>query len=146
MARRKGSDLSVAQLERLLATAKKNVLVTTLSQKKASLQAEISSVDKELQTLQGPSAPAPRRRKKSRRRGKRPKNTQPLAAVVAGILGDASKGLGLDDLVAKVRASGYKTKAKSFTNVVYQCVYNAKAIYRDKKSGTYRMKPVEKKS
>ena len=64
---------------------------------------------------------------------------------VNGILGDTPKGLSLDDLVAKVRASGYKTKAKSFTNVVYQCVYNAKAIYRDKKKGTYRIKPIKEK-
>jgi len=140
MARRKRADLSVAQLEKLLDTAKQKVIVTGLNKKKNALQAQINSVDKALQSLKGPSSPAPGPRKKIRRR-RRPKNTQSLASVVTGILGDTPKGLGLDDLVAKVVASGYKTKAKSFSNVVYQCVYNAKAIYRDKKSGTYRLKP-----
>ncbi len=144
MARRKGSDLSVAQLEKLL--AEKKGRLTTLGLKKATLTAQLSSVDQELDSLQGASAPAPapapapRRRKKSGQRGKRPKNTQSLGAVLNGILTETPKGLSLEDLVAKVISSGYKTKAKSFSNVVYQCVYNAKAIYRDKKSGTYRLK------
>ena len=138
MARRKGSDLSVAQLEQLL--AEKKGRLTTLGLKKATLTAQLSSVDQELESLQGASAPAPRRRRKSGGRGKRPKNTQSLGAVVNGILTETPKGLSLEDLVAKVISSGYKTKAKSFSNVVYQCVYNTKAIYRDKKSGTYRLK------
>jgi len=139
MAKRKSSNLSVAQLEKLLAKAKNKVLVTALNRKKASLQAELSSVDKELQSLKEGKA-------SRRRRGKRPKNTQSLATVVTEILGNTTKGLSLDDLVAKVRDSGYKTKAKSFSNVVYQCVYNTKGIYRDKKNRTYRMQPVKKKS
>ena len=143
MARRKGSDLSVAQLERLL-TDKKGELAT-LGQKKSNLQAQLASVDKQLDSLQGANAPAaapaPARRKKKRgRRGKRPKNTQTLPEVVAGILGKTPKGLSLKDLVAAVLKSGYKTKAKNFSNVVYQCVYNAKTIYHDKKSGTHRLK------
>ena len=139
MAKRKSSNLSVAQLEKLLAKAKNKVLVTALNRKKASLQAELSSVDKELQSLKEGKA-------SRRRRGKRPKNTQSLATVVTEILGNTTKGLSLDDLVAKVRDSGYKTKAKSFSNVVYQCVYNTKGIYRDKKNRTYRMQQVNKKS
>ena len=138
MARRKSPSLSVAELEALLARQKSRV--TSLGKKRAKLQAELNSVDDQLQSLQGPAAPAPRARKKTGRRGKRPKNVQSLAAVVSGILGKIPKGLSLDDLVAQVIASGYKTKAKSFSNVVYQCVYNSKAIQRDKKSGTYRLK------
>ena len=143
MARRKGSDLSVAQLERLLSDKKGEL--ATLGQKKANLQSQLASVDKALDSLKGATAPAaapaPARRKKKRgRRGKRPKNTQTLPEVVAGILGKTPKGLSLKDLVAAVLGSGYKTKAKNFSNVVYQCVYNSKTIYRDEKSGTHRLK------
>jgi hypothetical protein len=155
MARRKGSDLSVTQLERLL-SAKKGELAT-LGQKKANLQAQLASVDRQLDSLQGanaapaaPAAPAAaaaaaapataRRKKKRRRPRKLPKNAQSLGAVVAGILGKTPKGLSLKDLIAAVLDSGYKTKAKNFSNVVYQCVYNAKTIYRDDKSGTHRLK------
>ncbi len=143
MARRKGSDLSVNQLERLLSDKKGEL--ATLGKKKANLQAELASVDRQLDSLQGASAlaaaPAPaRRKKKRRRRRKMPRNTQSLGAVVTGILGKTPKGLSLKDLVAAVLDSGYKTKAKNFSNVVYQCVYNAKTIYRDDKSGTHRLK------
>tara|TARA_B100000029_G_scaffold170643_3_gene166913 strand:- start:92 stop:505 length:414 start_codon:yes stop_codon:yes gene_type:complete len=135
MARRKGSELSVAQLETLLAQQKGRV--SALSSKRDRLQKELASIDVELKTLQGATTSDARR---GRRRGKRPKNTQSLTAVVAGILGDNTKGLGLDDLVTKVVESGYKTKAKNFKNVVYQCVYNSPAVYRDKQSGTFRLK------
>ncbi len=143
MARRKGSDLSVAQLERLLSDKKGEL--ATLGQKKANLQAQLASVDKALDSLKGANAPAAapapaRRKKKRRRRGKLPRNAQSLGAVVAGILGKTPKGLSLKDLVAAVLGSGYKTKAKNFSNVVYQCVYNDKTIYRDDKSGTHRLK------
>jgi hypothetical protein len=145
MARRKGSDLSVAQLERLLSDKKGKL--ATLGKKKANLQAQLASVDKELGSLQGADVPAaapasaPALRKKKRgQRGKLPRNAQSLGAVVTGVLGQTPKGLNLKDLVAAVLDSGYKTKAKNFSNVVYQCVYNAKTIYRDDKSGTHRLK------
>ncbi len=138
MARRKGPDLTVAELESLLAQQKSRV--TSLGKKRSKLQAELNSVEKQLQSLQGSAASTPRTGKKTGRRGKRPKNAQSLASVVTGILGKSPKGLSLDDLTAQVINSGYKTKAKSFSNVVYQCVYNSKAIQRDKKSGAYRLK------
>lgn len=143
MARRKGSDLSVAQLEKLLSDKKGEL--ATLGQKKANLQSQLASVDKALDSLKGATAPAaapaPARRKKKRgRRGKLPRNAQSLGAAVTGILGKTPKGLSLKDLVAAVLGSGYKTKAKNFSNVVYQCVYNSKTIYRDEKSGTHRLK------
>ena len=136
MARRKSPDLSVAELESLLAQQKSRV--THLGKKRAELQAELDSVEKQLQSLQGST---PQTGKKSGRRGKRPKNAQSLASVVTGILEKSPKGLSLDDLTTQVVKSGYQTKAKSFSNVVYQCVYNSKAIRRDKKSGTYRLYP-----
>ena len=135
MARRKGPDLSVAELESLLAQQKSRV--TNLGKKRAELQAELNTVEKQLQSLQGST---PRTGKKTGRRGKRPKNTQSLASVVTGILENSPKGLSLEDLTTRVIKSGYQSKAKSFSNVVYQCVYNSKAIHRDKKSGTYRLK------
>jgi len=136
VARRKGPDLSVAELESLLAQQKSRV--THLGKKRAELQAELDSVEKQLQSLQGST---PRTGKKTGRRGKRPKNAASLASVVTGILEKSPKGLSLDDLTTEVVKSGYRTKAKSFSNVVYQCVYNSKSIRRDKKSGTYRLYP-----
>ena len=135
MARRKGPDLSVAELESLLAQQKSRV--TNLGKKRAELQAELKTVEKQLQSLQGST---PRTGKKTGRRGKRPKNAASLASVVTEILEKSPKGLSLDDLTTQVVKSGYRTKAKSFSNVVYQCVYNSEAIRRDKKHGTYRLR------
>jgi hypothetical protein len=138
VARGKSPDLSVPELESLLAQQKSRV--TILDKKRSELQAELESVEQQLESLQGSAASTTRTGNRTGRRGKRPKNAQSLAAVVTGILEKSSKGLSLDDLTAQVINSGYQTKAKSFSNVVYQCVYNSKAIHRDKKSGTYRLK------
>ncbi|MBQ17645.1 MAG: hypothetical protein CMJ65_11015 [Planctomycetaceae bacterium] len=134
MAKQKLADFSVVELEKLLAT--KRDRVTQLANKKTSLQTELNAVEQELSSLQGPASPSPRRQ---RIRRKRPKNVQSLAVVVNKILEAHSAGHTLEELVSKVSESGYKTKAKNFKNVVYQCVYNSTAIGRDKKSGRFRL-------
>lgn len=98
MARRKGSDLSIAQLETLL--AEKKGRVTALAHKRNSLQAELNSIDKELNSLQEKASPAARRKQNSRDHRKRQKNSEPLAAVVNRILEKKSGRLSLDDLTA----------------------------------------------
>lgn len=135
MAKRKATDLSVAELEKLLATKKDRL--ASLAEKRTALQTSLNAVEQELSSLRGPTSSSPRRKK---RRGKRPRNSQSLATVVNEILKKNPGGQTLADLVSKVSASGYKTKAKNFTNVVYQCVYNSTTIGRDKKSGLYRLK------
>jgi hypothetical protein len=46
----------------------------------------------------------------------------------------------LSELADKVLASGYRTKASNFKNVLYQSLYKAKHIRRDKKTGNYLIK------
>lgn len=142
MATRKSADLSIAQLETLL--AEKKGRVTALAHKRSSLQAELNSIDKELNSLQEKASPAARRKQNNRDNRKRQKNSEPLAAVVNRILEKKSGGLSLDDLTAQVISSGYKSNAKNFTNVVYQCVYNSTVVIRDKQTGTFRLKSPRK--
>ncbi|MFP6766724.1 MAG: hypothetical protein VB859_01050 [Planctomycetaceae bacterium] len=134
MAKQKIADFSVVELEKLLAT--KRGRVTQLANKKAALKAELNAVEQELSSLQGPASSSPR---PQRIRRKRPRNPQSLAVVVNEILEAHSVGQTLEELVSKVSESGYKTKAKNFKNVVYQCVYNSTTIGRDKKSGRFRL-------
>lgn len=142
MATRKGADLSIAQLETLL--AEKKGRVTALAHKRSSLQAELNSIDQELNSLQENASTAFLRKQDKRDNRKRQKNSEPLAAVVNRILEKKSGGLSLDDLTAQVISSGYKSNAKNFTNVVYQCVYNSAVIIRDKQTGTFRLKSPRK--
>ena len=142
MATRKGADLSIAQLEALL--AEKKGRVSALAHKRRALQAELNSIDKELNSLQEKASTAGRRKQNTRDNRKRQKNSEPLAAVINRILEKKSGGLRLDDLTAQVISSGYKSNAKNFTNVVYQCVYNSAVVFRDKQTGTFRLKSPRK--
>ncbi len=131
-----GKQLSVAQLERLL-SAKKSRLAE-LIKRQAGLQKTLAAVDKEIAALSGDASTS---RKKVRRKiGKRPKNAKSLKVVMTEVLTKNKKGLSLNDLTAKVAASGYKSKSRKFSNVVYQTLYTSKQFIHDEKNGTYRLK------
>lgn len=131
-----GKQLSVAQLERLL-SAKKSRLAE-LIKRQAGLQKTLAAVDKEIATLSGDASTSG---KKVRRKiGKRPKNAKSLKVVMTEVLTKNKKGLSLSDLTAKVAASGYKSKSRKFSNVVYQTLYANKQFIQDGKNGTYRLK------
>ena len=131
-----GKQLSVAQLERLLSTHKARL--AELLKQRAKLQATLAGVEKEIGVLAGKDA-APG--KKVRRKiGKRPKNAKSLKVVVTEVLTKNKKGLSLNDLAAKVLATGYKTKSRKFNNVVYQTIFANKEFTHDEKTGNYRLK------
>ncbi|GIS61222.1 MAG: hypothetical protein CM1200mP2_34470 [Planctomycetaceae bacterium] len=109
MARRKGPDLSVAELESLLAQQKSRV--TPLGKKRAELQAELDSVEKQFQSLQGST---PRTGKKNRPTWQAAQKRQSLASVVTGILEKSPKGLSLDDLTHRSSSRDIGPRPKAF--------------------------------
>ncbi len=137
-------DLTVAQLEKLL-LAKKSKL-EDLVVKRDKLRQELSSLDEQIQSLGGGESPAPadeegpRRRgrpkgsKNKGRRGPRVKGQKSLKTLVAEELQKAKKGLTIDELIAAVQASGYKSKADKFKNVMYQCLFHGENFQRDAES------------
>ncbi len=137
-------DLTVAQLEKLL-LAKKSKL-EDLVVKRDKLRQELNSLDEQIQSLGGGESPAPadeegpRRRgrpkgsKNKGRRGPRVKGQKSLKTLVAEELQKAKKGLTIDELIAAVQASGYKSKADKFKNVMYQCLFHGENFQRDAES------------
>ncbi len=133
-------DLSVSQLEKVL-LAKKSML-ENLVVKRDKLRSELSSLDSQIRGLAGDDATsegeeAPRRRGRPKgslnkaRRGPRAKNKQSLKGLVREELLKAKKGLTLDELIAAVEATGYKSKAAKFRNVLYQCLFHGENFQKD---------------
>ncbi len=129
------SDLSVAELERILSSRKSKL--DSLTKKKTKLQKDLTFVEKQISQLVGrqSAAAAVGRRKVL----KRPKNAKPLSQCVTEILGKNKKGLTLAGLAEKVLELGYKTNSSNFNNVLYQCLYNSESFFHDEKSGCYRL-------
>ncbi len=137
-------DLTVAQLEKLLLTKKSKL--EDLVVKRDKLRQELSSLDEQIQNLGGGESPAPadeegpRRRgrpkgsKNKGRRGPRVKGQKSLKTWVSEELQKAKKGLTIDELIAAVEASGYKSKADKFKNVMYQCLFHGENFQRDAES------------
>ncbi len=133
-------DLTVSQLEKLL-LAKRSKL-EDLAGKRDKLRLELSSLDVQILGLTGGDAPdvegaAPRLRgrpkgsKNKGRRGPRARNKVSLKGVVREELLKAKKGLTIDELIAAVEATGYKSKAGKFKNVMYQCLFHGENFQRD---------------
>lgn len=121
--------VSIADLERQLEERRNQV--QELYQQRERVQEELERIDAELQHIAAGG---------SVRRTKRPRNSVSLKALVPQILGKHKKGLSLDDLVAKIRESGYASHSAKFKNVVYQNLYNSEVIDRDTKTGLYKLK------
>lgn len=127
--------------------------------KKKKLITELAAVEKEIAELTGKAAPAPRKVAKAakvetngaaapaapKRRGrppgsgggKRPKNAMPLKALCIELLSKNKKGLTLEQIIEKAQESGYKSSATNFKTVVYQTLYNADEVERDKATKLY---------
>jgi len=118
-------NLTIGQLEKEL--AEKRGRVKKLTEQRAA-------IDREIKELVGKGTV--RRRKPV----KKAENPTSLKDAVHAILGKVKNGYPLAELAEKILAAGYKTNSKNFRNVLYQCVYNDKAVVYDDDSGTYKMK------
>lgn len=140
----KSSNMSLAELEKMLKEQKNRL--ESLKKKQSSLQKDLDSVNQEIATLEGkgargrgrPPGSASGSTKKVRRR--RAKNAKPLKSHVIEALNGNKKGLTLQQVSDKVQESGYKSKSKSFKNVLYQCLYHNKEFVHDAEAGTYKLK------
>ncbi len=134
---RKGQNLSLADLERLLNSRKTQL--EGLLRKKDRLASDLASVEGEIDSLEGRGSGRGVVRSTRAGTGKRPKNAKSLSDTVVEILTKNKKGFSLAKLADKVLATGYKTNSSDFKNVLYQCLYNSKKIAHDENSGTYKL-------
>ena len=129
------NEMTVVQLERML--ERKRAKLDGLVKRQDRLQRQLATVDQRISAVGGKASNGATRRGVRRR----PKNDQPLIAVVIDVLGKHPKGLTLKELAATVLATGYKTFSDKFENTLYQCLYNnTKRLAHDADSHTYRLK------
>ncbi|MEZ6049012.1 MAG: hypothetical protein R3C11_26240 [Planctomycetaceae bacterium] len=126
--------MPVTDLEQLLNQQKKRII--ELAKKRDKLRSDLDAVESELESL-GVGSSSNRSRLVGR---PRVKNKLPLHKAVYQTLEESPEGLSLVDLEEKVLATGYKTKAANFGNVLYQCLYNRPKLFRkDPKTGNYKV-------
>ncbi len=126
---------SVSDLEKMLEDTRAEL--SNLESRKKQLEAELADVDSRITVLNGTGTPsAPKRATKKRTKkvakrakaagagGKRVKNQQSLRKVILGILPKGGKGMSLDEVMNAVLASGYRSNATDFRQVVYLNLYN----------------------
>jgi hypothetical protein len=128
-------DLTVVQLERIL--ERKRSRLDGLVKRRDRLQKQLASVEGRISAIGG----VERDGTGPRKRRQRPKNDQPLIAVVLAVLSKHPKGLTLKEMAAKVLATGYKTNSDKFENTLYQCLYNNMSkLAHDADAHTYRLR------
>lgn len=67
-------------------------------------------------------------------------NDRPLTAYLEACLKKHRNGMTLQELTEAVQAAGYKTKSTRFQNTVYHRLYHSKNIWRDPKTGLWKIK------
>lgn len=127
-------EMTLAQLERAL--EKKRSRLEDLESRRSSLQQQLAKVEAQISGIAGRGAGSGGVRK----RRKRPRNAQSLKDYVKDILSRNKKGLTLAELHEKLEQTDYKSRARNFRNVLYQCLYNSEDVQQDKSSGKYALK------
>lgn len=110
---RAGSELSLSQLEQMLADRRSQI--SSLERERTQALKHLREIDLRIKNLGGHSSAAPR----GAPPGARVKNDKSLAETIQDVLsGGGAKGVG--EIVDSVLATGYKTNARNFRNIVNQ--------------------------
>lgn len=131
------SSYSVADLEKML--EKQRGELDRLETRREKLAADLAECDARISELNGSgggavASPARRATKKKTSKkvarqkktggGKRVRNQPSLRQVVLDVLPAAKKPLSLDEVMERVLATGYRSNAGNFRQVVYLNLYN----------------------
>jgi len=131
---RSSKELSLSDLEELLLSRRQQLSV--LLERRGELHRELKEIESQIAQLQGsefdPNRSAPIDRRSI--------NKQSLRQHVLDVLRKSNDGCDIHRLATEVLAAGYITESKNFRNVLYQCLYNAREVFHDAKTGTYRIR------
>ena len=138
-------SVSTHDLNKLI-TAKKKL--DTLNAKRAALEKELASTNKQIDSLQrslsklGPTPTVPKKgkkkpaKRKSRRRIKQPS----LSSVVTEVLKPKKKPMSVNEIHDAVLSKGYKTRAKAFKSQLRILLYkNEKKLFRKVGPGKFKL-------
>ncbi len=149
MAKKRSQNMSIAQLEKVLANTKQQL--QALKDKRENLLAQIAKADKEIADLAGePVAPAVEEEApasastKPKKQRKLPKNTMSLNDAIVKVLAEAMKPMRVAEIAETVKAAGYKTTSKTFAKQVSGTAAEDKRVERAAR-GLFALKKKAKK-
>lgn len=133
-------DLTLMDLQRLMRD--RQAQLEGMLRRREGLLKQIADLDNRIAILEGKdggAAAAAAMMKRRKKPAQRPKNDRPLISYIVEALNNSRNGLTLAELSAEVKKMGYQSHSTKFTNVVYQCIYNAKHVRHDETTGTYKV-------
>jgi hypothetical protein len=126
---RKGSDLSISELENIL--HQRRASLTKLERERAKLVKKLDELDAEISGLGGSARGG---------RGGRVKNAKSLTQTMIEVLSDKNGGpMKVADIVDAVLAKGYKTNSDNFRGIVNQTLIKEKQFVSSSR-GAYQLK------
>jgi hypothetical protein len=151
MAKRGSAELSISQLETIL--AERQARLKELMDERDKAQTHLSSINAEIAVLSGTRSGTGRRRGRppgsgkrrpavngAARGRKRPRNESSLVQTLEKVLGEAGKPLGVGEIVDAVLASGYKSSSPTFRAIVNQTLIKEKKRFASAGRGVYQLK------
>ena len=134
-------SVSVDELKRAIPAKEE---LEKLEKRRKSLEKELASVDKQIETLavRKVARPPARAKKKVARKAKRRRIAQPsLSSLVAEILKEKKKPLRINDICdALLKEKKYKTRAKNFKAQIRVMMYrNEKGLFKKAGPGLFKL-------
>jgi len=134
-------SVSVDELKRAIPAKEK---LEELEKRRKSLEKELASVDRQIETLavREVASPQARAKKKVARKAKRRRIVQPsLSSLVADILKEKKKPLRINDICdALLKEKKYKTRAKNFKAQIRVMMYrNEKGLFKKAGPGLFKL-------
>ena len=127
--------LTIASLKHML-DARESELAK-LEKQRAKVAKELAHLDRSIERVGGSAAG----RWKSRGRGvSRARNEQSLVEALTSVLKDAGKPLGVGEILAAVRATGYHSSSDNFRGIINQTLIKERKLFSAVSRGVYQLK------
>ncbi|HMP74964.1 MAG TPA: hypothetical protein PKE12_01590 [Kiritimatiellia bacterium] len=137
--------IALSMNELLAELARRRKQLPALQKKAARLGKQLAAVNAQIEALGGgAAAPAkpgrkPGRPAAARKPVKRARNKASLSTALLGVL-SKSEPMSVKAIIEAVRKSGYKTKSKNFSTIVYQTLAREKKSVEKAGRGLYKLK------
>lgn len=119
--------LSLGELQAMM--KRQTNRLTKLRRERSRLIARLDQIDREIADIDGGLGGG----------GRRARNSKSLVATLEGILGKSGKPMAVGDIVAAVKASGYRSNSANFRAIVNQTLIKEKQFSQVGR-GMYQLK------
>lgn len=125
-----GSNLNIADLQRILSERTRSL--SKLERKRQKAQRVLDEIDSEIGKIAGNGAIGGRSGP-----GGRVRNDRPLPDYIEEALAKNGKPMRVGDIVTAVQAAGYRSKSKTFKNIVNQMLIKERKRFQSVDRGIY---------